>query len=237
MATEQSAAALDPQSLVARIITELQANPEAQRLLLRALLTNEFLGMPARLDRIEKDVAELRIDVTQLKTDVAQLKTDVAQLKTDVAQLKTDVGYLKGSDLEVKVHRRIVPLVSQDMRLRRVRVIRSALQPAAVEFDESVAQAADDGRISDEQEHRILATDLILRGERRDDRRPRWIAVEVANRIDGEDIVRSRRSADTLAEVFAEDAEALVAGYRIDAADRERAAAAGVRCLEVPERL
>ena len=216
MATEQSAAALDPQSLVARIITELQANPEAQRLLLRALLTNEFLGMPARLDRIEKDVA---------------------QLKTDVAQLKTDVGYLKGSDLEVKVHRRIVPLVSQDMRLRRVRVIRSALQPAAVEFDESVAQAADDGRISDEQEHRILATDLILRGERRDDRRPRWIAVEVANRIDGEDIVRSRRSADTLAEVFAEDAEALVAGYRIDAADRERAAAAGVRCLEVPERL
>ena len=251
MATEQSAATLDPQSLVARIIAELQANPEAQRLLLRALLTNEFLGMPARLDRIEKDVAELRIDVTQLKTDVTQLKTDVAQLKTDVAQLKTDVtqlktdvaqlktdvGYLKGSDLEVKVHRRIVPLVSQDMRLRRVRVIRSALQPAAVEFDESVAQAADDGRISDEQEHRILATDLILRGERRDDRRPRWIAVEVANRIDGEDIVRSRRSADTLAEVFAEDAEALVAGYRIDAADRERAAAAGVRCLEVPERL
>ena len=209
MATEQSAAALDPQSLVARIITELQANPEAQRLLLRALLTNEFLGMPARLDRIEKDVA----------------------------QLKTDVGYLKGSDLEVKIHRRIVPLVSQDMRLRRVRVIRSALQPAAVEFDESVAQAADDGRISAEQEHRILATELILRGERRDDRRPRWIAVEVAHRIDGEDVVRSRRSADTLAEAFAEDAEALVAGYRIDAADRERAAAAGVRCLEVPERL
>ena len=46
---------LDPESLVARIIAELQANPEAQRLLLRALLTNEFLGMPARLDRIEQD--------------------------------------------------------------------------------------------------------------------------------------------------------------------------------------
>ena len=132
MANEQPTTQLDPQSVVARIISELQASPEAQRLLLRALLTNEFLGMPARLDHIEKDVA--------------QLKIDVAQLKTDVRQLKNDVGYLKGSDLEMKVHRRIVPLVSQDMRLRRVRVIKSALQQATVEFDEPLAQAADDGR-------------------------------------------------------------------------------------------
>ena len=92
--------------------------------------------MPARLDHIEKNVAELKIDV-------AQLKTDVAEIKTDVRQLKTDVGYLKGSDLEMKVHRRIVPLVSQNMELRRVRVIRSALQQSTAEFDEPLAQAAD----------------------------------------------------------------------------------------------
>lgn len=67
MANEQPAAQRDPQSLVAGIITELQANPEAQRLLSRAVLTNEFLGMPARLDHIEKDVAELRTDAGNLK--------------------------------------------------------------------------------------------------------------------------------------------------------------------------
>ena len=61
---------LDPESLVARIIAELRANPDAQRLLLQALLTNEFLGMPARLDRIEKDVAEIKADVAGLKTRV-----------------------------------------------------------------------------------------------------------------------------------------------------------------------
>ena len=55
MANEQPTTQRDPQSLVARIISELQASPEAQRLLLRALLTNEFLGMPARLDHIEKE--------------------------------------------------------------------------------------------------------------------------------------------------------------------------------------
>ena len=220
---------LDPESLVARIIAELQANPEAQRLLLRALLTNEFLGMPARLDRIDKDIAEL-------KADVAELKTDVAELKTDVAKLKTDVGTLKGSDLEMKVHRRIQPLLSQHLELRRVRIIQSAVHQAPEDFTELIATAADEGRISVPQEHRIIATDVILRGQRRSDRAPVWVAVEVANRIDADDIVRSRTSADTLAAVLGEEAVPLVAGKRIDAADRKRAAAAGVRYLEVPEK-
>ena len=73
MVSEAVSEQVDAESLVARIVAELQANPRAQRLLLRALLTNEFLGMPARLDRIEKDVAELKADVAGLKTDVAEL--------------------------------------------------------------------------------------------------------------------------------------------------------------------
>ena len=221
---------------MARIIAELQANPHAQRLLLRALLTNEFLGMPARLDRIEKDVAELKVDVAALKTDVAQLKVDVAVLKIDVAGLKTDVGGLKGSDLEMKVHRRIQPLLSQHLQLRRARIIQSAVHQAPDDFSEAVATAADQGRITLEQEQRIIATDIIVRAQRQSDRAPVWVAVEVANRLDAADLTRSRASADTLAAVFGEHAVALVAGYRIDAADRERAAAAGVRYLEVPER-
>ena len=208
---------------MARIIAELQANPKAQRMLLRALLTNEFLGMPARLDRIEKDIAELKIDV--------------AGLKKDVAGLKNDVGYLKGSDLEMKVHRRIQPLLSQLLELRRVRIIQSGVHQCPEDFADRVAAAADEGRISEAQEHRIIATDIILRGRRRRERTPVWVAVEVANRIDADDVVRSRNSADTLAAVFGEEAVPLVAGYRLDAADRERASAAGVRYLEVPERL
>ena len=227
---------LDPESLVARMIAELRANPTAQRLLLRALLTNEFLGMPARLDRIESDIVELKADVSQLKTDVSQLKTDVRQLKGDVHQLKNDVGSLKGSDLEMRVHRRIRPLLSQHLQLRRARIVSSALHQDVAEFDDPVADAAEAGRISPEQEHRIIATDIIVHAQRRLERTPVWVAVEVAGRVDGDDIRRSRESADTLATVFGEEALPVVAGYRIDGPDRNRAAAAGVRYLEVPER-
>ena len=249
---------LHPESLVARIIAELQANPEAQRLLMRAMLTNEFLGMPARLDRIEKDIAELKADVAVLKDKVETLTgkvetlTDnmatlagkvetltgkVETLTEDVATQNNRLGSLSGSILEVTVHRRIQPLLSQRLELRRPYVIQSAVHQPSDEFSEALADAADDGRISPAQEQRIIATDLILRAQRRRNRATVWVAVEVANRLDREDISRSRASADTLAALFGDEAVPVVAGHRIDAADRKRAAAAGVHCLDLPERV
>ena len=210
------------------MIAELQANPQAQRLLLRALLTNEFLGMPARLDHIEKDIAEL-------KADVAELKNDMTEVKADVAQLKNDVGSLRGSDLEMRVHRRIRPLLSQHLQLRRARIMQSTFHQGEPEFSDSVSDAADSGLISVDQEHRIIATDVVLRAQRGRERTPTWIAVEVAGRVDADDIRRSRESANALGAVFGEAAVAVVAGYRIDEADRTRADAAGVCCLKVSE--
>ena len=240
--TEPRSEQTDPESLVARMIAELQANPQAQRLLLRALLTNEFLGVPARLDHIEKDVAELKADVAQLKNDMIEVKADVAQLKNDmievradVAHLKNDVGSLRGSDLEMRVHRKIRPLLSQHLQLRRARIMQSTLHQGEAEFSDPVADAADSGRISIDQEHRIMATDVVLHAQRSHERTPIWIAVEVAGRVDADDIRRSRESAAALGAVFGEATVAAVVGYRIDAADRIRADAAGVCWLEVAE--
>ena len=86
------------------------------------------------------------------------------------------------------------------------------------------------------KEYRITATDIILHAQRRRERTPVWVAVEVAGRIDAEDVRRSQESAHTLAAVFGEEAVPVVAGYRIDTPDRNRADAAGVCYLEVPER-
>ena len=238
---------LDPKSLVARIIAELQANPDAQRLLLRALLTNEFLGMPARLDRIEKDIAELKADVAQLKTDVAELKTDVAELKTDVVELKSDmvgvkagqaslmanVAYLKGSDLEYRLHRKVQALVCQAFALRRPQTVKSQVTEADKGFLARLDEAIENGRITKEQDARIEATDFILQARRRADQAPLWIAVEASNKVHDKDIRRVRATADALRAAFDEEALPVVAGYEMDEPEAKRAQAAGVEYLQV----
>ena len=147
---------LDPTSLVARIIAELQANPEAQQMLLRAMLTNEFLGVPARLDRIEKDVAEL--------------KADMAEVKTNVTRLTKDVDFLKGSDLEHRLNRKIRALTSQRLELSGIEAIQTPGQWPNRDFLKAIEEALEDGRITAEQGSRIDATDFILNARRRADR-------------------------------------------------------------------
>ena len=244
-----TATSRDSESLVARIIAELQADPNARTLLLRALLTDEWLGMPIRLERMEADVAELKTrttrmeaDVAELKTDVAELKTDVAELKTDVAELKTrttrveaDVAVLKGDSLEAKLHRRIRPLLSRRLDLRRTRVLQSPVQDTHPELLEPVERAFDAGDIDDEQETRISATDFIVRARRKADRAPVWVAVEASNAIGRRDLERARQTADALQAVFSQDTLAVVAGYRIQPQDRRQGDEAGVRILLVDE--
>ncbi len=221
----------DPESLVARIIEELQENPEAQTLLLRALLTNEFLGMPARLERVEADVAEMKIDIAALKADVRGLRTDVEGLKTDVAGLKADLAVLKGDGLEAKAFRQVRSLVSKKFDLRRSQVVHSTLQETSRQLFEPVETALDSGVISDEQESRIQATDIIFRAQRKMDRSPVWVAIEVSNDISQSDIERARESAEALRAVFQQDVMGVVAGYGIRPEDEERATKANVHVL------
>ena len=230
----------DPESVVARIIEELQANPEAQTLLLRALLTNEFLGMPARLDRLEADVAEMKIDiaalkadVSELKADVKELKTDVAGLKDDVAGLKDDVAVLKGDGLEAKAYRQVRSLISQRFDLRRSQVMHSTLQETSRYLFEPVESALESGSISDEQESRIQATDIIFHAQRKMGRSPVWVAIEVSNDISQSDIERARESAEALRVVFQQDVMGVVAGYGIRPEDEKRADRANVHVLLV----
>ena len=261
---------IDPESLVARIIAELQANPDAQTLLLRALLTNEFLGMPIRLERIEADLVLLTSRMERVELDIAELKDNVKELTGNVKDLtgnvkdltgnvkeltgnvkeltgnvkeltgrmgraEADIAVLKGDSLEVKLQRRIRPLLSQRLGLRRSRMMHSPIQDTSPELFEPVQSALDNGIITDAQETRINTTDIILRAQRKSDQAEVWVAVEVSNDISQNDIERAQQSAAALRAVFPEGAMAAVAGYRLHPRDQERADNANVHALLVEE--
>ncbi len=182
-------------------------------------------------------VAELKTDVAELKTDVAELKTDVAELKTDVAELKTDVAELKGDCLEFKLPQRSRAFLSQKLALRGARIMQSPLGlELGNDLSEAVEQAADTGAITDAEETRILATDLILCARRKRDRSTVWVAVEASHTIDGRDIDRARKSADILQRVFGADSVAAAVGYGVRADDKRRAEETGVQVFVIERR-
>ena len=224
----QAAEHLDPESLVARIIAELQANPAAQQLLLRAMLTNEFLGMPAHLDAIERDVAEIKRRVTTLEHDLGEIKGRVTTLEGDVAEIRIDVAALKGDSLEVRMHKWIRPFLSQKLGLRRPYVAQGAVTGTDRKLQDAVYEAVDANRITVKQEARIFATDLILRAQRGSDRTSVWVAVEASNTLDQRDVERARESADALQAIFGEQSTAAVMGHAIPAEPRRLADASGV---------
>ncbi len=216
--------------------------------MLRALLTEEFLRIPERLDRIEAELAEAKTERTEIRAELAEAKTELAEAKTERAEMRAeldqakterarmsnDIGILKGDMLEVRLHRSVRPNVSQRLGLRRGRIMQSAVQETRSDFSDAVDDALVNNLITDEQENRIHATDIILRALRKSDGSRVWLAVEVSNSLGQRDIERTRQSADALSAVFDEESEAIVVGYSIHPRDRERADRLGVHAFIVP---
>ena len=95
----------DPQSLVNRIIAELEARPEVKPALLRALLTDEFLLLPSKVDRLmelvpavetlQEEVAGLQEGQARLEEGQARLTQEVAGLQEGQARLTQEVAGLQ----------------------------------------------------------------------------------------------------------------------------------------------
>jgi DNA polymerase I-like protein with 3'-5' exonuclease and polymerase domains len=154
------------------MIAELRANPEVRVLLLRALLTDEFLEMPARMIRVEDDIVQIKFDVSQLQADVSQLQADVSQLQADVSQLKIDVAELKGTNLEIKSVQRIQSIITQRLELRRPRTVHSLTAPMSGNPLDALQDAEELGRIRPGGDSEVLEADLIFSARRRADGEP-----------------------------------------------------------------
>ena len=178
------------------------------------------------------------IDAINHRLDTHEEKLD--EHSADIRRLTNDVAHLRGDSLEAKLPGIIPPRVVREFGVKRPYVISSArngadYQRRGDEFDEKIAQAADAGVISVDEETRVRVTDLILRSQRQSDNSSLWFAVEASGVIVENDIIRARTSANAIARVYEQDAVPIVCGYRIHPSDEERAEQADVHVFIEPE--
>ena len=219
----------DLREFVQYVITAVNANPDLREPLLRALLTEDFLQMPVRLARLD--------DVPERLARLDDVPERLARVEDDVKTLKDDMGQVKGMSLEGDFSHRASSILNREFGLVRNRVMlgkTGALPDNAEYFMEQVEDAQEQQVITAEQAQRLLATDVIVRCRRLGETGTTWVAIEVAARVDENDVNRVIRSADALRTLFGEEVLPVVVGERIDPPDADRAERAGVKFIKFP---
>ena len=145
-----------PNSAIASIIDELNANPELKPVLLRAILTEEFLLLPAKVDRLAELYGELaatvdhlatRVDeltstVTQLTAKVGELTIRVSDLETNYSRVNGQLGNLLGEQYERRIARSIRSKAHSELGIRRAQVLQGE---TTTDYD-SLLDAASEAR-------------------------------------------------------------------------------------------
>lgn len=230
----------DPNSIVARIVAEMEQNPEAKTLLLRTLLTDELLALPARVDRIEErlDVLTERVDtlveqVAVLTEKFEALVAQVAALTQKVASIDATQGNLVGDNLERKVHSNIRSILSQrwSSRFRVRRVLQSVVVDSSTELTEALYDAADSGLIDESALTAAFAADVILVGRRRGESSDIYLIAEVSRTINNDDIARAYERARTIGAVMGAETIAAAIGGIIAPPQTRLAEELGVHIL------
>ena len=212
-----------PDGLVARMIQELNANPEARTLLLRALLTDDFLLLPAKVDRLMElppKVSQLQEDVSklmELPAKVSQLQEDVSklmelppkfdQLQEEVRQITTDLAPIKGAHARDAAQRAV----------RRIaRIVNCRLLEQLNDDDLYGFTASNDTTgITPEDLKSFENADIVLRAGHRDTGEIQYIAVEASFTGGEDDTRRSLRNAQYLTRFTGQPAHAVVAALQL----------------------
>ena len=201
-------------------IRALRQNPEFHAAARRELLTEELLALPQRFSQYAEST-DKRLD---------GIDRAINDLKDGQRRLENNVNALRGDALETKMPTRLCDLLSATLDIRRTQIFwmaRHAPPPMSrsEQFAQTLEDATDSGTITDDQEGRLIRTDLIVRSVRESDGSRLWAAVEASSVIDQDDISRARQSALALTKIYGEDAIPVVYGYRISDQQREQAAA------------
>ena len=109
-----------PESIARMLVNELRAAPQLRGLVLRELLTEDFLELPQRVTRLEESVAELRDDFTahadsmqsqmdvtrrdiaEMRSDITEIRGDITEIRGDIVEMRSDITEMRGDIIEMR---------------------------------------------------------------------------------------------------------------------------------------
>ena len=220
----------DPESLVNRIITELEARPEVKPASLRALLTDEFLLLPAKVDRLMElvpTVEKLQQDVSELKEGQTRLKEGQARLTAGQQRMSGELSNLTGSQ-----YQRHITEIGERLVRREIGVYSACRLHADLAFGERMTvqignDAAAEGRITDDEADELVLSDIIFVGVD-ETSQPVQALLEVSVTVQQHDIERAEARARILEKATGIRTIAGVVGESIPEQERTRAQGRGV---------
>ena len=157
----------------------------------------------ARQDRMEETQGRMDARQDRMEETQAQIVELLARMDARQDRMEDDLGGIKGSVVEARAQRRMMSLAPARLGLRNAEVVVGPAAPS--EALERFSDACRNAGASAEQLDRLVKTDLIIRAQKGagDDSRRVYLAVEVAYRLDEEDIGRVSESMAVLSDLAA----------------------------------
>ena len=184
---------MTPEELIAII----EQSPELQKAIRKYVLTEEFLAVPARLDKIESNIADLKAGQNRIEDRMNKLDGRMDRLS----------GYY----YEQKAIKNCRSIITQQTGMGRVKIrFSQANHPEDPEMTEQMDQAADRGEISQEEEAALWSADLIASATNRTTGERVNIVAEASISLSDNDIDRAEDRATTLARATGETTLAMV---------------------------
>lgn len=173
------------------LIQLLEQQPSWRAELRRWVLTEDILALPQIVTELAEAQRRTESSLSQLTEHMDQLTRRMDQMIDGQRQMETDLGRLKGSDLERRYRERAHAYFSR--LIRRPHVLSSDELIALIE--EALAQ----GQLSEGEADDLYQTDVIVRGQHRDEETALYLVVEVSWGIGISDVQRASERAGLLA--------------------------------------
>lgn len=198
---------MTPEELIAII----EQSPELQKAIRKYVLTEEFLAVPARLDKIESDIADLKAGQERLEQRQERLEQGQDRIEDRMNKLDGRVDRLSGYYYEQKAIKNCRSIITQQTGMGRVKIrFSQANHPEDPAMMEQMDQAADRGKISQEEEAALWSADLIASAINRATGERVNIVAEASISLSDNDIDRAKDRAATLAKATGETTLAMV---------------------------